>query len=45
MIEERSPPPGAYIFYTTYLFRTLFLINLLLPLGYPLHTPLNFLFS
>ena len=39
MLEERSQPPGAYIFYTTYLFRTLFLIILLLPLGYPLHMP------
>ena len=45
MIEERSQPTGAYIFYTTYLFHTLFLINLLLPSGYPLHIPLNFLIS
>ena len=45
MIEARSQPTGAYIFYTTYLFLTLFLINFLLPLGYPLHTPPNFLFS
>ena len=44
MIEERFQPTGAYISYTTYLFHTLFLINLLLPLGYPLHMPLNFLF-
>ena len=44
IVEERSPPPGAYIFYTTYLFCTLFLINLLLPLGYPLHMPPNFYF-
>ena len=43
MIEERSQPTRAYDFYTTYLFRTIFLINKLLPLGYPLHTPLNFL--
>ena len=42
MIEESSQPTGAYIFYTTYLFHTLFLINLLLPLGYPLHMHLNF---
>ena len=42
MIEERSQPTGAYIFYTTYLFRTNFLINLLLPLGYPLHMPPEF---
>ena len=24
MLEERPQPPGAYIFYTTYLFRTIF---------------------
>ena len=42
MIEESSQPTGAYIFYTTFLFCTLFLINLLLPLGYLLHMPLNF---
>ena len=40
MIEERSQPTAAYIFYTTYLFHTLFLINFLLPLGYLLHMPL-----
>ena len=38
-IEERSQPTRAYIIYTTYLFCTIFLINLLLPLGYLLHTP------
>ena len=43
-LEERSQPPGAYIFYTTYLFRTIFLINLLLPSGYALHTPPFFYF-
>ena len=44
MIEERSQPTGAFIFYTTYLFcrSTLFLINLLLPSGYLLHMPQNF---
>ena len=42
MIVERSQPTGAYIFYTTYLFHTLFLIYLFLPSGYPLHMPLNF---
>ena len=45
MIEERSQPAAAYIFYTTYLFHTLFLINFLLPLGYLLHMPPNFSFS
>ena len=44
MLEERSQPTGAYIFYTTNLFHTINLLNLLLPSGYPLHTPPNFLF-
>ena len=26
MLEERSQPTGAYIYYTTYLFRTIFLL-------------------
>ena len=42
MLEERLQPPGADIFYTTYLFHTIFLINLLLPSGYPLHMPIFF---
>ena len=45
MIEERSQPTGAYIFYTTYLFHTLFLINFLLPSGSLLHMTRIFLFS
>ena len=45
MIEERSQPTGAYIFYTTYLFHTLFLIMFLLPSGHLLHTPPNFFIS
>ena len=45
MLEGRSQPTGAYIFYTIYLFCTIFLINFLLPSGSPLHTPPNFLFS
>ena len=45
MIEERSQPTGAYIFYTTYLFHTLFLIIFLLPSGHLLHTPPNFFIS
>ena len=44
MIEDRSQPTRAYILYTTYIFCTLFLINFLLPSGYPLNTPPNFLF-
>ena len=45
MIEERSKPTGAYIFYTTLLLRTLLLVNILLPLGYLLHMPWIFLIS
>ena len=36
-IEERFQPTRAYIFYTTYLFHTLLLVNILLPLGYLLN--------
>ena len=39
MLEERSQPPGPYIFSTLPIYFVQFLINLILPSGYPLHTP------
>ena len=45
MLEGRSQPTRAYIFYMIYLFHTIFLINFLLPSGSTLHTPPNFFIS
>ena len=36
---------GLYLFYTTYLFCTIFLINFVLPSGNLLHMPPNFYFA
>ena len=44
MIEEGPNKAGLYLFYTTYLFCTIFLINFVLPSGNLLHMPPNFLF-